>query len=142
MSKFNSKVSKFLLDATTTTQYDLSAYITEMSGLPGERELLQQTGIGAGGRERDPGLENGMFRISGFYDDTATSGPDAVLGPLLTHTSAVDFEYGPKGSTATYVKYSGTCWCRRYELTSRVGDLVGFVAEFEVHGQVTRGTFS
>jgi len=141
MSKFTSKVSKFLLDDTGGTQRDLSSYLTELSGLPGERELLQQTAIGAGGRERDPGLENGIFRIAGFFDNTATSGPDAVLGPLRTHTSAVDFEYGPAGSTGGYVKYSGTCWCRRYELTSIPGNLVGFVAEFEVHGQVTRGTF-
>lgn len=141
MSKFNSKVSVFLLDDTAGTQRDLSSYLTDISGLPGARELLQQTGIGAGGRERDPGLENSTFSLAGFYDDTASSGPDAVLGPLRTHTSAVDFEYGPKGSTGGYVKYSGTCWCRRYELTSRVGQMVGFVAEFEVHGQVTRGTF-
>ena len=137
MSKFNSKVSVFKIDDTGTTLRDLSAYLTDISGLPGERELLQQTAIGAGGKERDPGLENGRFRMAGFFDDTATSGPDVVLGPLRIHTSAVDFEYYPKGSTG--VKYSGTCWCRRYELTSRVGDLVGFIAEFEVHGQVTRG---
>ncbi len=141
MAKFNSKVSIFLLDDTGTDQRDLSTYITELVGLPGERELLQQTAIGAGGRERDQGLENAMFSIAGFFDDTATSGPDAVLGPLLTHTAAVDFEYGPKGNTGGFVKYSGTCWCRRYELTTRVGEIVGFVAEFEVNGQVTRGTF-
>lgn len=141
MSKFNSKVSKFLINDTGGSSRNLSAYITELSGLPGERELLQQTGIGAGGRERDPGLENGIFRIAGFFDDTATGGPDAVLGPLRTHTSAVSFSFGPKGNTGGYVKYSGSCWCRRYEITTRVGDMVGFVAEFEVHGQVARGTF-
>ena len=141
MSKFTARVSIFLLDDTSANQRDLSPYLTEIAGLPGERELLQQTGIGATGRERDTGLENGMFRIAGFYDDTATLGPDAVLGPLRTHTAAVDFEYGPKGSTATYVRYKGTCWCRSYTLTSRVGTLVGFVADFEVEGGVTRDTF-
>ena len=141
MTRFHSKVSVFLLDDVNAAQRDLSAYLTEISGLPGGRELLQQTGVGAGGRERDAGLENGMFRISGFFDDTATLGPDAVLGPLVAHTAAVDFEYGPKGSTATYVKYYGTCWCRRYALGSSVGGYVTFTAEFEVQGQVTRGTF-
>lgn len=141
MTKFNSKVSVFLLDDTGSVQRTLTPHITELTGLPGERELLQQTGVGAAGRERDAGLENGMFRIAGFFDDTVDSGPDAVLGPLLTHTAPVDFEYGPKGSTGGFVKYSGTCWCRRYELTTRVGDLVGFIADFEVQGAVTRGTF-
>lgn len=141
MAKFHSRVSIFLLDDTGANQRDLSAYLNDVSGLPGGRNLLQQTAVGAGGQERDAGLENGMFRISGFFDDTATSGPDAVLGPLLTHTAAVDFEYGPKGSTGGFVKYSGTCWCRRYALGSNVAGLVSFTAEFEVQGQVTRGTF-
>jgi len=141
MSKFNARVSVFKIDDTGGILRNLSTYLTEISGLPGERELLQQTGIGATGRERDTGLENGRFRIAGFFDDTGPSGPDVVLGALRTHTSAVDFEYGPKGSTSTYVKYYGTCWCRSYTLTSRVGTLVGFVAEFEVQGGITRGTF-
>ena len=141
MAKFHGRVSKFLLDDTSGTQHDLSTYLNDMSGLPGGRELLQQTGVGASGRERDAGLKNGMFRIAGFYDDTATSGPDAVLGPLVDHTAAVDFEYGPKGSTGGYVKYYGTCWCRRYSLGSSIAGMVTFTAEFEVQGQVNRGTF-
>jgi len=142
MAKFNSKVSVLIIDDTGGTPRTLSPYLTEISGLPGPRELLQQTAIGASGRERDPGLENGMFTIAGYFDDTADSGPDVVLRALRTHTSAVDFQYGPKGSTSTYVKYYGTCWCRNYEITSRVGDLVGFRAEFEVHGAVSVGTFT
>lgn len=141
MTKFNSRVSVFLLDDTGGNQRDLSSYITEIVGLPGEREMLQQTAIGASGRERDPGLENGLFQIAGFFDDTSTSGPDAVLRALRTHGSPVDFEYGPKGSGGSSVKYSGTCWVRKYTLTTRVAEMVGFIVDFEVHGQVTTGTF-
>ena len=79
--------------------------------------------------------------LGGLFDDTATSGPDAVLGPLRAHTSAVDFEYGPEGSGTGDVKYSGTCWVVSYELRSRVGNLVQWSATLQVDGTVTRGTF-
>lgn len=141
MSFFDSKVSKFLIDDTGGTQRDLSAFLTELSGLPGPRNLNEVTAMGDSGAKFIPGLENVTITLAGHFDDTATTGPDAVLGPLRTHTAAVDFEYGPKGDTGGFVKYSGTCWATSYEITSRVGSHVGFRATLQVEGTVTRGTF-
>ena len=138
---FDSKVSKFLLDDTGSTQRDLSAYITEVRGLPGPRRLNEVTALGDSGARFIPGLEDVAIALRGIFDDTATSGPDAVLGPLRTHTSAVDFEYGPEGSDTGDAKYSGTCWVLSYELRSRVGSLVEWTADLQVEGTVTRGTF-
>ena len=141
MAFFDSKVSKFLVDDTGGTQRDLSAYITEVRGLPGLRNLNEVTALGDSGARFIPGLEDVTIGLSGIFDDTATSGPDAVLGPLRTHTSAVNFEYGPEGSSTGDVKYSGTCWVLSYELRSRVGDKVEWTAALQVEGAVTRGTF-
>lgn len=47
-----------------------------------------------------------------------------MIGPLRTHATAVDFEYGPEGSTSGDVKYSGTCWVLSYDLRNRVGSRV------------------
>ena len=141
MSFFDSKVSKFLVDDTGATQRDLSAYITEVRGLPGPRTLNEVTALGDSGVRFIPGLEDVSITLSGLFDDTATSGPDAVLGPLRTHASVVDFEYGPEGSGTGEVKYSGTCWIVSYELRSRVGNLVQWLATLQVDGTVTRGTF-
>ena len=121
---------------------DLSEFITEVSGLPGERETLDTTTVGDAGREHDPSLENGIIRLAGFWDDTATRGPDTVLGYLLTHTSNVYFSYGPSGKTTTKIAYEGYCWVRRYEITTRVGEMVGWTAELEVNGQVTKTTYT
>lgn len=140
MAKFNSRVSKFLIDDSSGNMRDLSAFLTEISGLPGERELSDSTTIGDAGRERFPGLENGMIRIAGFWDETADSGPDHVLVVLLTHTAAVTCNYGPQGSTTGMPCYRMSAWVRRYEITSRVGEMVGFTAELEVEGQITRDT--
>lgn len=141
MAFFDSKVSKFLIDDTGATQRDLSAYITDVGGLPGPRTLNEVTALGDSGAKFIPGLEDAIITLSGLFDNTATSGPDAVLGPLRTHTSAADFEYGPEGSTSGDVKYSGTCWVVAYELRSRVGHLVEWSATIQVEGTVTRGTF-
>ena len=141
MAFFDSKVSKFQIDDTGSVLRDLSAYITEVRGLPGPRPLNEVTALGDGGARFIPGPEDVTVRVSGMFDDTATSGPDAVLGPLRTHTSAVDFEYGPEGSGSGDVKYSGTCWVVTYELKSRVGKLVEWSGTLQVEGTVTRGTY-
>ena len=56
MSFFDSKVSKFLVDDTGATQRDLSAYITEVRGLPGPRTLNEVTALGDSGVRFIPGL--------------------------------------------------------------------------------------
>jgi hypothetical protein len=141
MAFFDSKVSKFRIDDTGSVLRDLSAYLTEVRGLPGARGLNEVTALGDSGAKYIAGLEDVAVTLSGMFDNTATTGPDAVLGPLRTHSSAVDFEYGPEGATSGDVKYSGTCWVTSYALRSRVGDLVGWSAALQVDGTVTRGTF-
>ena len=141
MAFFDSKVSRFLIDDTGAVQRDLSAYITEVRGLPGLRNLNEVTALGDSGAKFIAGLEDVLIGLVGLFDDTATTGPDAVLGPLRTHASAADFEFGPEGSATGDVKYSGTCWVLTYELRSRVGSLVEWTAALQVQGAVTRGTF-
>ena len=141
MAFFDSKVSKFLVDDTGSVQRDLSPYVTDVRGLPGPRTLNEVTAIGDSGARFIPGVQDVTITLSGIFDSTATSGPDAVLGPLRTHTSAVDFVYGPEGSGTGDVKYSGTCWVATYELRSRVGKLVEWSATLQVEGTVARGTF-
>ena len=141
MTFFDSNVSRFLIDDTGATQRDLSVYLTDVRGLPGPRNLNEVTALGDGGARFIPGLEDVTIVLVGIFDNTATSGPDAVLGPLRTHGSAVDFEYGPEGSGSGDVKYSGTCWVLSYDLRSRVGNRVEWSARLQVENTVTRGTF-
>ena len=141
MAKFNSRVSVFQIDDTGNTLRNLSAYIDSIDGIPGERELNEVTALGDAGRKYIPGLENTTITIEGHYDDTSTTGPEAILGPLRTHTAALDWDYGPEGSTGGYPKYSGTFWMRTFVITSRMGEIVRWRTELAVDGQVTRGTY-
>ena len=141
MALFDSSSSRFLLDDTAGTQRDLSLYLTRVDGLPGRRLLRETTSMSDTGRTFLPDVEDGRVELGGLFDDTATSGPDAVLGPLRTHGSAVDFEYAPEGTAVGSVKYSGTCWVEAYDLRARVGSLVEWAALLQVEGAVTRGTY-
>jgi len=142
MAFFDSEKSVFQIDDTGSTLRNLSAYINDFGGLPGPRQLSEITALGDGGTKWHPSLENVQISLAGTYDDTASSGPDEVLGALRTHSRANDFDYGPEGSSASSTKYSGTCWVSTYEIQSRVGDAVRWSATLQVEGEVTRGTYS
>lgn len=137
---FNSKYSYFAIDDTGGTLRDLSAFIHHLSDIPGERKLIKVTPLGASGEQWQPGLEDGLIKLEGTFHSRATSGPDAVLGPLRTHGSAVDWVYGPTGNVSGRVKYSGTCWVLNYSTKAKDAQLVAFSAILQVEGAITRGT--
>ena len=141
MSFFDSRVSVFKVTDTSAVSQDLSAYLTEIGGLPGPRNLNEVTALGDTGTKSIPGLEDVSVSLGGIFDDTANTGPDDVLGDLRTHTAAVAFEYAPQGTSGGDVKYSGTCWVETYELGSKVGNRVEFTATLKVEGAVTRGSY-
>ena len=89
-----------------------------------------------------PSVENSRVSVRGLFDDTASSGPDEVLGPLRIHATAVDFEYGPEGTASGAARCSGTCWARNYESRSRVRRLEAWQASIHVEGTVARETYS
>lgn len=142
MAFVHGKDSVFKIDDSGGTLRTLSTYVDEVSGLPGERGLSEVTAMGDGGVKNIPGLHNGQFSISGHYDSTATTGPDAVLASLMSATATASFEYGPEGGANGKIKYYGECWMTKYEVNSEVAEKVSFSADFQVDGTVTRGTFS
>lgn len=141
MAFFDSNSAVFQITDTGGTLRDISAYIIAINGLPGPRELNDVTALGDTGRKWFPTLQDVTITLELLYDDTATTGPEVILGPLRTHTAAVAFDYGPKGKTATFLKYSGTCWVRDFEITTQVGRQVMSRLELKVQGVVTRGTY-
>ena len=135
----DSKNSTFEIDDVGGTIRDLSAFVTEIDGLPGARALNDVTALADAGAKRLPTIEDGRFTIRGWWDNTATTGPDVVLGALRTHTSPTDFEYGPEGNASGDFMYTGQCWIDSYVARSRVGSIVEFTASLLVEGVVARG---
>ena len=60
MTFFDSNKSQFLIDDTGGTQRDLSVYITQVSGLPGDRLLRELIGLSDFGAVFLPGVENSL----------------------------------------------------------------------------------
>jgi len=137
----DSQDSVFKIDDTGSSLQDLSPYIIAVDGLPGPRKLSDATALGDGGTKWHPSLEDVAFTLELYWSKDTDVGPDTVLGPLRTHTAAVDFEFGPEGAAETDIKYYGTCWVRNFTVPVRVGNLVFAKAELQVNGKVSRGAF-
>lgn len=107
-----------------------------------ENEPADITIIGDEGRKWRQGLTNGTMQITGLWDNTASTGSHTVLQSLVGIEVTTGFEAGPQGNTSTQVKLSGECVLTSYEWNTDVGDMVLFTASFNIHGDVTAGTFT
>lgn len=136
MAFTHGKDSVFKIDNTSAVLTDVSAYVDNVEGLPGEQEFDDVTAYGDEGHKQIPGLENPSISVSGSWDATL----DAIMGPRRTATAS--FEFGPAGSTTGLVKYSGECWVTNYTVSAPVANKVSWSADLKVDGTVTRGTFA
>ena len=136
------RASRFRIADAGGVMRDLSAHITEVSGLPGERALNEVTALGDSGARFIPAADSVAFTLRGLFDDAAQIGPDAVLGALRYHGAPTAFEYAPAGIAAGKARYSGSCWVAAYRLSSRAGEPVSWEATLQVDGGTTRGAYS
>lgn len=139
MAFFDSKSAYFEINDGGVR--NLTSFITSIDGLPGDPGNLDATVLGDVGAQDDGTFPDVTFTIEGLYDDTATTGPEAVLGALWASHADATFAYGPKGSTAGFLKYSGTIKVATFNLTTRVRNKQAFSCALHVQGAVARGTF-
>ena len=119
MAKFDSQYSKLYVN-----QFDLSTYSTDVS-IGGGRGLNEITTFGSSGATFHPTNQTESLSWSGFYDTTATSGPDAVLGDLRTSSTAAVVSYFPAGDTIEYIGEGiPEGFVNTYEIGSSVGSVV------------------
>ena len=138
MAFIDGRGSRFRIEDTDAVMRDLSAYITEVRGLPGERALNDVTALGDSGPRLKPGAESVAFTLRGLFDDTVVTGADAVLSALRYHDAPTRFEYAPNGLAAGGPRYTGDCWVKSYEILSRAGEPVSWKATLQVEGTTSR----
>ena len=131
------KSTTFKVDNSGGTLTDISNTLTDVT-FPQTVETAETTAFGDSSKTYIVGLKDSTISISGTFDATV----DAHLAGVLGQAASLSFEYGPEGSTSTYVKYSGEAYLTSYEKSGSVGDAVKYTAEFLVTGAVTRGTWS
>src|SRR5690349_19225094 len=136
----DSSSSVFKLDDVGGTLRTLSAFVDSVNGLPGEIPLNPVTMLADAGEKSIRTIPSQTFDIAGAYDSTATTGPDVILGGLLTgQTATASFEYHPEGTSTPNPKYTGECWIKTYVITSKAKSRVEYTASFQVDGVVARG---
>jgi hypothetical protein len=142
MAFIHGKDSYFSLeDSAGTTLRVLTTYLTDVNANFTQAEA-ETTTKGSTPKSFVQGHTDSTIELSGRYDSTATTGPDAVIYSLYGDTGTCLFEFGPEGGTTGKVKYSGECFLTDYKINTPLADIVGFTATLRVTGAVTRATFS
>lgn len=131
------KSTVFKVDNNAGSLTDISNTLTDVS-FPRSVDTAETSVFGDSAKTYIVGLSDATLSVSGNYDATV----DAHLAAVLGQAATLSFEYGPEGSTSTFIKYSGECILTSYEKSGAIGDVVTYSAEFQVTGAVTRGTFA
>jgi hypothetical protein len=131
------KSTSFKVDNSGGSLTDISDTLTDVS-FPQTIETAETTSFGSNAKTYIVGLSDATLSVSGNFDATV----DAHLAGIAGQAATVSFEYGPEGTTSTFVKYTGEAILTSYEKSGAVGDVVTYSAEFQITGAVTRGAFA
>lgn len=103
-------------------------------------EEVDVTSFGALYRERiADALRDWTIEIGGFWDDSASQIDEILHGILAACTSLC---FGPSGSSASFIQYSGCAILQDYTVESSVEGAVTFTATFLAASVLNRGTFA
>lgn len=114
---------------------DLSVF-TKTSEFGPTTDSHDVTTYGADGHAYEGGLTDGKFTMGGVYDNTAGTGPRAVLQPLKGTLAKVPVIRRPEGTGAGKPQDSFTGVLTSYKETNPVADMVVWEAEFQISGTV------
>ena len=131
------KNSQFTIADSGAVVRDISTALNSVT-MPRSIETLETTSFGSSSKSYVVGFSDSTISIEGSFDATV----DAHLAGILGQEASVSFEYGPEGTTAGLVKYTGESFMTSYETSAGVGDIVTYSAEFQVTGAITRGAFA
>ena len=135
MAFVHGKDSVFKLDNSGGSLTDISTYVNSVD-FPETADVAETTTLGDGSKSYIVGLKDATLSISGLWDSTL----DGILGAVVGQSATLSFEYSPEGTGSGAVQYTGECILTSYSQSSPVGDVVGFSADMQVSGDVTRAT--
>lgn len=131
------KSQKFSIDNAAGALQDISTYCTDVD-FPQEVDTEDTTTLGKNAKNYIVTLTDSTISIEGKWDAAL----DAILAGIVGLAATRSFEYGPAGGASGAVKYTGECYCTKYQVKGSVSGADEFSAEFQVNDAVTRGTFA
>jgi hypothetical protein len=87
------------------------------------------TTFGKDAHDYQGGLKDGTATVEGIYDNTAVTGPAAVIQPLLG--TNVDFVYQPEGTGVGKPTRTVEVLVETYEESSPVADMISWSAKLQ-----------
>lgn len=117
---------------TPGTPVDIKQYVNSVS-FPREVDSGEVSKFGDGSKKYIVGLKDSTISFEGPWDPAGDAQFAALLG-----VQDVAFEYYPQGNASGKVKYSGVAIMTSYETSGDLGSPVGYTAELQVSGDVTR----
>lgn len=112
---------------------DLSQY-TNASELTKGADTHDTTTYGNNAHRYDGGLLDNKFTMSGVYDNTAATGPRAVLNPLVGLAATVIRQI--EGAGAGKPQDSFSAILNSYVETAPTADMVAWSSEWTIDGEV------
>ena len=135
MAFTHGKDSVFKLDNASGSLTDISSFVNNVD-FPESADVSETTTLGADNKTYIAGLKDATISLSGLWDATA----DAIFGAVVGQSATLSYEYSPEGTASGKIKYTGEAILTSYSISSPVGDAVGYSADLQVSGAVTRGT--
>lgn len=128
MAKIHGKVTFVSLDAD-----DLSTYGTSVEFMR-SADSHDVTTFGNNSHRKHGGLLAGSATLQGIYDSTASTGPQAVISPLLG--TVVELIYRPEGTGSSLPERTVDVLVQEYTESSPVADMVTWSLTVEFDGDV------
>lgn len=114
------------------TERELTTYARNAT-MPRSVDTAEASTFGDDDKVYVAGLRDATLTIEGLHDATV----DGYLTGLLGGTPR-PWAFCPRGSASSNVKFSGSAILTSYEPDADLGDVVGWSAEFQVSGAITR----
>tara|TARA_R100001015_G_C4602982_1_gene157962 strand:- start:507 stop:917 length:411 start_codon:yes stop_codon:yes gene_type:complete len=135
MAFTHGKDSVFKLDNASGSLTDISSFVNNVD-FPETADVSETTTLGADNKTYIAGLKDATISLAGLWDATA----DAIFGAVVGQSATLSYEYSPEGTASGKIKYTGEAILTSYAISSPVGEAVGYSADLQVSGAVTRGT--
>lgn len=129
------KDSALYVDDSGGTPTALTTYITDVD-FPETVDVAETTTMGDSAKEYIVGLKDATVSVTGIWEPTC----DSLLNGILGLAGGGTIKYSPQGTASGKIYYSAEALLTSYQITGGVGDKVGFSAEFQITGAVSRGT--
>ena len=129
------KSTNFTLDDTAGSVRDISNTVTSVD-LPETLDTAETTAFGSSAKSYIVGLTDATISVSGIWDATV----DGYIAGGAEPASR-SFVFGPAGSTAGNVKYTGEAIVTSYSISNPVGDVVTYSLDLQVTGAISRTTY-